>query len=67
MPTSSTLILPPEYSSWGYPYGEWGPGAWRGGSAPGEGAWRGGSADLAVSPQRPRRPMSRAVVVWTLA
>lgn len=35
VPTSSTLILPPEYSSWGYPYGEWRPGAWRGGSAPG--------------------------------
>ena len=35
VPTSSTLILPPEYSSWGYPYGEWGPGAWRGESAPG--------------------------------
>ena len=35
VPTSRTLILPPEYSSWGYPYGEWGPGAWWGGSAPG--------------------------------
>ncbi|KAG8518615.1 Arrestin domain-containing protein 1 [Galemys pyrenaicus] len=23
---TSTLILPPEYSSWGYPYGEWRPG-----------------------------------------
>lgn len=23
VPTTSTLILPPEYSSWGYPYGEW--------------------------------------------
>lgn len=22
VPTTSTLILPPEYSSWGYPYGE---------------------------------------------
>ncbi|XP_059782151.1 arrestin domain-containing protein 1 isoform X1 [Balaenoptera ricei] len=31
VPTTSTLILPPEYSSWGYPYGEWGPGAWQGG------------------------------------
>lgn len=35
VPTTSTLILPPEYSSWGYPYGEWGPGAWRGGGAMG--------------------------------
>lgn len=23
VPTTSALILPPEYSSWGYPYGEW--------------------------------------------
>uniref|UniRef100_A0A8C3YIU6 Arrestin domain containing 1 n=1 Tax=Catagonus wagneri TaxID=51154 RepID=A0A8C3YIU6_9CETA len=35
VPTTSTLILPPEYSSWGYPYGEWGPGAWLGGRATG--------------------------------
>ncbi|XP_067598594.1 arrestin domain-containing protein 1 isoform X2 [Pseudorca crassidens] len=35
VPTTSTLILPPEYSSWGYPYGEWGPGAWQGGGATG--------------------------------
>lgn len=35
VPTTSTLILPPEYSSWGYPYGEWGARAWRGGGVPG--------------------------------
>lgn len=23
VPTTSALILPPEYSSWGYPYGKW--------------------------------------------
>lgn len=28
VPTTSTLIQPPEYSSWGHPYGEWGAGAW---------------------------------------
>ncbi|XP_060040403.1 arrestin domain-containing protein 1 isoform X1 [Erinaceus europaeus] len=30
VPTTSTLILPPEYSSWGYPYGEWGAWGWLG-------------------------------------
>nr|XP_054357924.1 arrestin domain-containing protein 1 isoform X5 [Pongo pygmaeus] len=33
MPTTSTLILPPEYSSWGYPYGESRARAWQGGDA----------------------------------
>ncbi|ELV13107.1 Arrestin domain-containing protein 1 [Tupaia chinensis] len=59
-PTTSTWILPPEYSSWGYPYGEQRGRNWWGGS-------RGPCADLALSPQRPRRPMSRAAVVLTLA
>lgn len=27
VPTIGTLILPPEYSSWGHPYGKWGPRA----------------------------------------
>ncbi|XP_030870410.1 arrestin domain-containing protein 1 isoform X5 [Gorilla gorilla gorilla] len=31
VPTTSTLILPPEYSSWGYPYGESTARAWQGG------------------------------------
>lgn len=30
VPTIGTLILPPEYSSWGHPYGKLGPGAWLG-------------------------------------
>ncbi|VTJ54150.1 Hypothetical predicted protein [Marmota monax] len=29
VPTTSALILPPEYSSWGYPYGEWEGQGWR--------------------------------------
>lgn len=29
VPTTSALILPPEYSSWGYPYGESGGQGWR--------------------------------------
>lgn len=29
VPASSALILPPEYSSWGYPYGEWEGQGWR--------------------------------------
>ncbi|XP_063644148.1 arrestin domain-containing protein 1 isoform X6 [Pan troglodytes] len=33
VPTTSTLILPPEYSSWGYPYGESTARAWQGGDA----------------------------------
>ncbi|XP_011904322.1 PREDICTED: arrestin domain-containing protein 1 isoform X3 [Cercocebus atys] len=33
VPTTSTLILPPEYSSWGYPYGESRARAWQGGDA----------------------------------
>lgn len=26
VPTAGSLILPPEYSTWGYPYGKWGDG-----------------------------------------
>ncbi|KAL4683391.1 hypothetical protein H8959_021085 [Pygathrix nigripes] len=33
VPTTSTLILPPEYSSWGYPHGESRARAWQGGDA----------------------------------
>lgn len=60
VPTTSISILPPEYSFQCHPYGEWGPGPWGR-----EG--RGPHADLALSPQRPRRPMSRVAAVLTPA
>lgn len=55
IPTTSTLILPPEYSSWGFPYGEcrtlW---------ALGRGSCARSKTHLALSLQRLRPPMSRA-------
>lgn len=60
VPTTSTSVLPPEYSLWGHPYGEWGPGAW-------VGRRHGPHADLTLSLQRPLRPMNRAAAVRTPA